>query len=109
MLFMEADRFLQGNFLASALFCSFSAGVVHKDLAHQAGRDTKKMRSALPRRVGLIDEANISLVNQRRRLQRVSLAFFAKVTGGKLTELAVDQGRQVIQRPLVPLGPFRKQ
>ena len=86
-----------------------AACVVHQDLSHQPRGHAKKMRAALPGRIRLIDEPNVSLVDQRGWLQRVPLAFLAQVAGGKLTEFAVHQGREVIEGLLVPFRPFGQQ
>jgi hypothetical protein len=59
------------------------AGVVHKNLAHQVRSYSKKLRPGLAIRRFLIDESQVSFVNQSRRLQRVPLAFFTEASGRK--------------------------
>jgi hypothetical protein len=59
--------------------------------------------------MGLIHEAQISLMHNSRWLQGVALAFSAEVGSGELTEFAVNEGREFIEGVRVALGPFRKQ
>src|ERR1700687_1422936 len=108
-LFPEAYRLIEWHFQASALAGFFPARVVHQNLAHQSCRHSKEMRAALPCRIRLIDQPHVSLVDQRRWLQGVPLAFFAQVAGGKLAEFPVDERRKLIKSPLVTFCPFGQQ
>jgi hypothetical protein len=85
------------------------ARIVHQDLTHETGGYSEKMRPILPAGARLINEAQISFVDQRCGLQRVALAFSPQAAGGQLTEFPVHQWRQVIQGLLVTLCPLSQQ
>ena len=48
-------------------------------------------------------------MDERRWLQRVTLAFLPQIAGGKLAELAVHEWREVIEGLLITLRPLRQQ
>src|SRR3984893_14362180 len=108
-LMLKAYGLIQRHFEPSTLTRLLPARMVHQDLAHQSRRHSKEMRPVLPARVCLIYEAQVGLMDKRRGLQRVPLAFFAQVAGGKLAEFAVHQGCEIIERPLVTLLPLSQQ
>ena len=56
---------------AAALLRSLTLGVVNDDLAHRSGGHGEEMGAALPVWIGLVGQAQISLVDQRRGLQCV--------------------------------------
>jgi len=49
--------------------------MIDKDAAHQLGRDAEEMRAVLPVYVSLINEPEISLIDERRGLQRMAGTF----------------------------------
>ena len=110
-LVLTTHRFFQRHFdFASSSFAGLpSASMVHQDLAHQPRRHSKEMRAVLPVGARLIDESQVGLMDKRRWLQRVALAFFPQVAGCKLTKFPVDERSQLIEGLLVTLRPFGQQ
>src|SRR5437667_6921300 len=78
-------------FRAAALIRLMGAGMVHKDAAHQLRGDAVELRTVLPLRVLLIDQLEVSLVDQRRRLQRVALTLSPQIVTRQPAQLAVNQ------------------
>ena len=74
------------------------AGVIDQDAAHQLGRHREEVRTVLPHGAPLIDETEIGLVHEGRRLQRVVRALAPKAQGGAPPQLAVDGGHQFVAR-----------
>ena len=68
--------------------------------------DPEEMRAVLPGGRCLIDQAQISLINQRRSLEDVTGAFAPHVLVRQSVQLVINQKRQVLQRALVPFTPF---
>ncbi len=69
---------------AAAAFCiGMTARVIDQNTPHDLCRDGEEVRTIGPVHVSLIDEANVSLVDQRGSLQCVALPFPAHVTAGK--------------------------
>ncbi len=98
------------RYSASGAFAGlFLARVIHQDLSHQSRSNTEEMRPALPAWVFLINQAHIRLVDDRRGLQSVALAFPPQAACGKLVELLVHQRGKVFERLVVPLPPLGQQ
>ena len=68
-------------------------GVANQNLAHRSGGDGEEVGAVLPAWIGLVGQAQISLVDQRRRLQRVAGAFSAHMTMSEASEFLIDQRR----------------
>ncbi len=71
---VEGDRPLP----AAALLVAVTAGVVDQQSAHRLGGDGVEMRPAVPAHPGLVDQAQIGLVDQRLGLQGVARALLAQ-------------------------------
>lgn len=56
------------------------------------------MRFALPISSRLLDQPQIGLMNQGRRLKRVARPFLVQVMRGQCTQLVIDQGHKTICR-----------
>jgi hypothetical protein len=67
------------------------------------------MQAALPLHTSLACEAQKSLVNQRRRLERVVLALATKVFCGAAPQFVVDQQQQLVLRWSATRRPCLKQ
>jgi len=80
--------------------------MIHKNPPHQLCGDAVKLRPILPAGVALVDQFQISLINQGGGLQRVALSFPAQIVPGESPQLAVNQGHQLIERLLVALPPI---
>ena len=106
---LKAHRLFQCYFAYRALAGLPPAGVVHKDLPHQARSHSEEVRPSLPVWVFLINQPQVGLVYERGWLQRVTWGFLPQVAGGQLPELPVDQRREVLQGLLISLRPLGEQ
>ena len=81
----DRGSFVERNLLraAAAFGVRVTARVIDQNTPHNLRRDGEEVRTIGPMHVPLIDETNVSLVNQRGSLQRVILPFPAHVTAGK--------------------------
>ena len=106
---LETHGFCKRYSLSGAFARSFLARMVHQDLTHQSCSYTEEMRPALPVRVVLINQPHIRLMDDRRGLQSVVLAFLPQAARGKLAELLIHQRRKVLKGLLVSLRPLGQQ
>src|SRR6185503_15267476 len=84
------------------------ACVVHQYATHQLRRNSEEMRAVLPPRISLIDEFEIRLIDERRRLQCVLATLASQVVTGQTSQLAVDQRHQFFECRLIALSPIDK-
>jgi hypothetical protein len=84
-------------------------GVIDQDPAHDLRRHTKEVRPILPIDLPLIDEPQVHLMNERRRLQGVAGPLAAKLARRYATEFRVDEWQQLIERTAVAATPSTKQ
>jgi len=56
--------------------------VIDEDAPHQLGGDAEELRAILPVGLMLVDQAQVRLVDQRRRLQSMIGSLAAQVTAG---------------------------
>jgi hypothetical protein len=89
---VEADA----GAIATALGGLVGAGVVDQDAANDARGQGEKVKPVLPVAVALIDQADIGLVNDRRRLQGVIAPLPAHVMGGEPAHVVVYRGHEGI-------------
>jgi hypothetical protein len=82
------------------------ARVVHQYPSHQLRCDSEKVGAILPLRISLIYEFEISLVHERRRLQRVLATLAPQVITGQTSQLAIDQRHQLFECRLVAFTPI---
>jgi len=107
-LLLKADRLIE-RYRESCAFPRVSATrVVHQDLTHQTRCHAEKMRPVLPVGVLMIHKPQVSLIDQRRRLQSVALTLFSQVTRRKQTKLLIDDWREVLTSLLIPVRPLGK-
>ena len=83
--------------------------MINEDAAHHLRRDPVEVRAAPPVDVPLFDEAQVGLVHERRRLQRVPGALEAKPAGGDPAQFGVDQRQQAIEGVPIALTPAVEQ
>jgi len=67
------------------------------------------VRAIFPMHMFLIDEANVSFINQGRGLERVPLSLSVHISAGHLMKFVIDQRVQLVERSLVPLAPLGEQ
>ena len=73
--------------------------MVHQDPPHRLGTDGEEVRAAVPLDPRLVDELQVGLVHQGRRLQRVPRPFSLQVHAGQLAEVVVQKREQTVPRP----------
>jgi hypothetical protein len=83
----------------AALDRGVTTGVIDQDPAHDLCRDAKKVGSILPVDLALIDQPQVDLVNERRRLQTWS-ARSRRAGARPPGELSVDEREQQIERSI---------
>ncbi len=82
----------------TALVRTTTARVIHENSAHDLRRYAEEMRAIPPVAVPLVDETQVKLVNERRRLQREPTPFGTKLACGNATQLRVDERQQLVER-----------
>jgi hypothetical protein len=85
------------------------ARVVDEDLAHQLRGDAEKVGAALPARPALVDQTQVSLIDERRGLQRVPGPLAAQVAVRQLMQLTLDERQQTVEGIGVACGPGGEQ
>jgi len=83
--------------------------VVHEDTAHHAGSDAEEVAAILPLDASLVDETQIRLVHQRRRLQRVIGPLAAKMGAGQPAQLVIDEREKLFLDGRVAAAPLGEQ
>jgi hypothetical protein len=83
--------------------------VVHHDPAHQRGGHGEEVRAALPVGVRLVDQLQVDLVDERRRLQGVAGTLATHVAPGQPAQLGLDEGDELVERGPVPVAPVEEQ
>lgn len=81
------------------------ASVIDQDAAHHRGRHTKELCTVAPRDPSLVDEAEIGLVNECRRLQGVAGSLAAEVGGRAAAQLVVDERHEPVARADIARAP----
>jgi len=107
----HAERLVerQHRFPASSLGSIASPGVAYQNVTDHLSRNSEEMVPILPLNPLLINQLQISFVNEGGALQGMARAFSAKLARGQLAEFAVHQGRQLVERLPVPVSPFQQQ
>src|SRR5262249_36779659 len=82
--------------VAAAFAGLLSPGVVNEDAAHSLSRRCKEMTPAVPilRFIG-IHQAQVSLVNQGRRFQRLPRLFLSQFLGRQFAQLIINQRQEL--------------
>jgi hypothetical protein len=86
-----------------------TTSVIDQDPAHDLRGNTKEMRSILPIALALVDEPDVRLMNQSRRLQGVVGTLAAKLTRGNAPELRIDEWQQLTKSSPVAPTPVAEQ
>ena len=86
-----------------------TSGVINNDLAHRSGGYGEEVGAVLPARIGLIGQAQISLVDQRRSLQCVIGTLPAHMTMSDASKFLIDQRSQFREGSIVPVTPSRQE
>src|SRR5450755_3958411 len=86
-----------------------AARQIYKMPAHGSGREREKMLPALPIPVLCRHQADVDLIDQLRRLQRVPLSFAPHYIVRKASQVRVDEIEQFVLHVLAALPPPGKQ
>ena len=107
----EVLRIVDGHTLDTivAFARAVTTGVIDEDASHRLRRDAEEVCPILPVHLTLIDQSQVDLMHQGRRLQRVVHAFAAKLAGGYAAELIVDERQQLLERGRVASTPVSQQ
>ena len=81
--------------------------VVNQDLAHRSGRHGKKVRPVRKAWFALVRQTQISLVDQRRRLQRVIGTLPLHIMMSETSKFLINERGQLLERSIVPMAPVR--
>ena len=106
---LGCDRgLLQKHFLdVPATFCRLvAAAVIEQDAAHDCGRNSEELAPIFPLDSVLIDQAKISLMHQRGRLQGVIAALLPHVVTSQTTQFRVQQRSPFILGPVLLPGRY---
>ena len=79
--------------------------MVHQDAAHQPRGHREEVRAVLPRHVVRIDQPQIGLVDERRRLEAVPDALAGHAAPRDLVELVMDERNQLLEGGFIALAP----
>src|SRR5262245_47228394 len=74
----------------ASLVRAVTTSVVDQDAPHDLRRHTKEVRAILPIDLALVDEPDVRLMDQGRRLQGVVRALVPQLAGGHPAKLRVD-------------------
>ena len=107
----HVSRFVNRHALQAfaSLARAVTPGVIDQNPAHHHRRNTKEVRSIMPIDLPLIDEPQVHLVDERRRLQGVVGPLAAKLARRNATELRIDKWEQLIERTAGAATPIAKQ
>jgi len=109
--FGRPDRLLVERYLlrpGAALLKAPGSGVIHKNAAHQLGRDAKEMRAILPSKVLRAGQPNEGFIDQCCRLKGMVAPLAGHVSPSQSPELGLDEGEQVLERLGIAVTPCSK-
>jgi hypothetical protein len=104
---MRREPLIEGNLLRPAASLVRPAGSrgIHQDATHQAGTDGDELRAILPLHLPDIHQPQVHLVDERRRLQRVSVTLARHVAARETPQLAENDGQELVEGRIVALVP----
>jgi hypothetical protein len=79
---------------------------IDKNPPHDLGSDTVKMRPILPLDAPLIDQADISFMNECSRLKRIIGPLSPQTPGSEAPKLPINQRQQILECPTTTLIPL---
>ena len=83
---------------AAALLRAACARALDQDLPHGMRRDRAEVRAVLPAIRLVLHQAEVGLVDERRRLQRLARPLAAQVVGREPPQLLIDDRQQRVHR-----------
>ena len=93
------------RFAAAPLLGVAGPRVVDQDPAHGLGGDREEVAAVLPGDARLVDEAEIRLVDDGRRLERVARALSPELALGDLAQLRIDERHEPLDGRRVAFVP----
>ena len=87
---------------------SLAAGSLDQDAAHGLGRRGEEVAPAVPAGVLGTDQAEIGLMHQGGRLERLSGVLPGQPLGGQPPQLVIDQGKELLGRPWIAVSGSEK-
>ena len=90
---------------AAAFLVALRSRRVDQDPSHQPGRHRQEVGAILPVHVLGVDEAQVSLVNERRRLEAVARTFAGHAPPRDAVQFLLHQGHELRQRGVIALSP----
>jgi hypothetical protein len=110
-LLVADDRFIKLHLERgpSALCIAAASSVIHEDAPHRLRGYRVEVSSILPSHILVVDESQISLVDQRRGLQGMVGALAAHVIASQPAQLLIHKGNQPIERGLITVAPIHQQ
>ena len=85
------------------------AGVIDQDAPHQPGGHREEVGAVLPFHLADVDQAQVRLVDERGRLERVPGALPAHLPVRETAQLLVHQGNQLLEGRFVARAPGDEQ
>jgi hypothetical protein len=108
--FGKGQGFVEFYLEARAAFGgAMAAGVVDQDLAHETRGDGYEMGAVFGVDWTLLDEAEISLMNQSGAAEGVVRALAAQVAMGNGSQFAINQRHEYIEGRLIPVTPSKQE
>ncbi len=93
---------------AAASFCGLPPSrMVHQDAPHQLARQGKEVGAILPMHMSLINQSQVSFVDQSRSLQGVTTILPPHVMVSKPVQFFINEVRQLVERSLVSTTPVQ--
>lgn len=83
--------------------------LIHQNLAHQSGRESKEVRAIGPGGLGLLRQAQEYFVHDAGRIEDVSTRFPSHIGMGQLAKVLIHQRHQLILRGTVTFSPAQQQ
>lgn len=90
---------------AAAFIGKASTSMIDENPSHRLRGDAEKLRPVFPRSTRLIYQAEVNLVYESRRLERVSHSLPAHCPCGSAMQFIVDERQKLIGGGVVPVFP----
>src|SRR5262245_9496043 len=105
------ERFVESHShsVATPLLIVLRTGVVYQDVAHHTSAHREEMCMVFPRYDLPVDQADVGLVDESRRLEAMSDVFSSHAAARDPMELLIDERDQSLEGGFVALSPFDQQ
>ena len=104
--FGEDEGFFENNgAVGAALGSAMMAGIVNKNLAHEASRDGDKVSAVLGVDGPMLNETEIGFMDEGSAAESVIVAFSLQEAVSEVVECVVDQANESLEGFRIPLSP----